>query len=314
MKKWIILSLFALFFSCKEKKADLSGTHPVKINDFIAAFSILPLPFTASDTTIGKVADTTTIGYKAFNQFIPDSIIETILSVDKKIIIHPVGRIEKAKETYLLATLSSKKKIQLAAFVLDNKNKFLSSKVLLSNTNEDGYSHSVSINKEPTFLISQEKTNSEKQLQFSRVGWVYNSGKTFTVVMNDGNEDPIKTKIINPIDTLPHKNKFSGNYTKDNKNFISLRDGRDANNYVFFLHIEKKDGTCIGELKGSLRMKTAVTAVYQESGDPCILNFIFNSNQIDIKETGSCGNRRGMNCLIDESFTKKKEPKSSRKK
>jgi hypothetical protein len=314
MKKLTSVILVVLLLACKEKKIDLSGTQPVKINDFIAVFPVLSIPFAAADTNISKIGDTTTIGYKAFTQFIPDSITENIISDAEKSIIHPVGRIDKVKEMYLLATLTHKKKTQLAVFVLDKKNKFLAAKNILTSINEDGYSHSVSINKEPTFLISKEKTNNEKQLQFSRVGWVYNSGKSFTVVMNDGNEDPKKFEIINPIDTLSHKNKFSGNYAEDNKNFISLRDGKNANSYIFFLHIEKKEGGCVGEIKGSLRMKTATTAIYQENGDPCVLNFIFGNNKIDIKETGSCGNKRGMNCLIDESFDKKKEPKSTKKK
>lgn len=313
MKKLTSIILLALLFACKEKKIDLSGTQPVKINDFIAAFPVLPLPFTAADTNISKIGDTTTIGYKAFSQFIPDSVLETIDANAEKSIIHPVGKIEKVKEIYLLATISHKKKTALAAFVLDKKNKFLAAKLLLNSVNEDEYSHGVSINKEPTFLIGKEKINSEKQLQFTRVGWVYNAGKSFTVVMNDGNEDPKKSEVINPIDTLAHKNKFSGNYAADKKNFISLRDTKNPNNYIFFLHIEKKDGSCVGELKGSLRMKTATTAVYQENGDPCVLNFIFGNNKIDIKETGSCGNRRGMNCLIDESFDKKKDPKSTKR-
>ena len=80
MKKWLIFILLIGFFSCKKNKIDLSGAQPVKINDFIAAFPILPIPFAAADTNISKIGDTTTIGYAAFEQFIPDSILKNIFS------------------------------------------------------------------------------------------------------------------------------------------------------------------------------------------------------------------------------------------
>ncbi len=215
----------------------------------------------------------------------------------------------------MLATFTHHNKTILATFVLDKKNNFLSAKQLLSNVYDDGYNHFLSINKEPTFLISREKLNADKQLQFTRVGWVYANNGNFMVVINDSNEDEKKNSvIINPIDTLPHKNKLSGNYIRDKKNFISLRDRKDANSYMFFIHFEKEDGSCTGELKGVLKMKTPTTAVYAEGGDPCVIDFTFDGNDITIKEKGSCGNRRGMECFFDDTFTKRKETKTSRKK
>ncbi len=313
MKKWIFLIAAVVVISCKEKKVDLSGERPVKINDFIAAFPVLSLPFTAADTNFTKFADTVVIGYKAFVQFIPDSALHTTSASSHNITIHPVGKIEKEKEIYLLATISSHKKNELTVFVLNKKYNYLSSKTLLSNINNDDYSHSVNINKEPTFLISQEKTNSDKQLLFTRIGWVYNN-KNFMVVINDGNEDPAKTAIIDPIDTLSKKNKYSGNYIINNRNFVSVRDGKNLNTYSFFIHFEKNEGACTGELKGILQLKTATKGIYQENGDPCVIDFIFTKNELTVKEKGSCGNRRGMNCFFDDTYTKRKEIKSIHKK
>ena len=313
MKNWLILLLAILTIGCTHKKPDLSGKEPVKIKDFIAAFTIIESQFSAADSTVSRIADSTIIGYTVFTQFIPDSALSKMLITEKGTIIQPVGRIDKQKEIYLLATFTHHKKTILAVFVLDKKNKFLAAKQLLANTANDEYNHFISINKEPTFLISQEKLNADKQLRFSRVGWVYNAGGNFMVVINDSNEDEKKNNvIINPIDTLPHKNKLSGNYLKDKKNFISLRDRKDANSYIFFIHFEKNEGLCSGELKGVLKMKTATTAVYAEGGDPCVIDFTFEGNDITIKEKGSCGNRRGMECLFDDTFTKIKEIKAAK--
>ena len=105
-----------------------------------------------------------------------------------------------------------KKKKQLAIFIINKKNKFLGAKELLNNNHQDEYFHTLLNNKEPTFLLSKEKTGKDGQLLFSRTGWVYSDDGIFMVVINDTNEDPKKLVIINPIDTLSKKNKYSGVY------------------------------------------------------------------------------------------------------
>lgn len=316
MKQWITLLLVVAILGCKDKKVDLSGDVPVKPNEFVKAFPILNLPFTVADTNLSKIGDSTIIGATVLQQFVPDSAINILVNAGKKYLVHPIGRIEKNTENYLLATVIQNKKKQVVAFVFDKENKFLAAKSIFENFDNDGYLHSLSINREPTFLISKEKiTTDTKQLLFSRVGWIYGSDNTFMVVINDTNEDTKKSsEIINPIDTLPKANKLSGDYVQDKKNYISVRDGKYPNTYVFFIHFEKKEGTCVGELKGEFKMKDASTAVYNQGGDPCVIDFNFEGNDITLKEKGSCGNRRGMQCFFDDTFTKKKETKASKKK
>lgn len=316
MKQWIILLLVVLILGCKDKKVNLSGNAPVKPNEFIKAFPLVSLPFTVADTNLSKIGDTITIGHVVLSQFIPDSVIAILVNPNKNYVVHPIGRIEKTNENYLLALFIQNKKTIVTAFVFDKKNKYLAAKTVFENYPNDSYMHSLSINREPTFLISKEKITADtKQLLFSRVGWIYSSDHLFMVVINDTNEDSKKTnEIINPIDTLPKKNKLSGDYVKDKKNYISLRDGKYPNTYIFFIHFEKKEGTCVGELKGEFKMKDATTAAYNQGGDPCVVDFIFEGNNISLKEKGSCGNRRGMQCFFNDTFTKKKDPKIPKKK
>jgi hypothetical protein len=316
MKQWITLLLVVAILGCNDKKVDLSGDAPVKPNEFIKAFPILNLPFTVADTNLSKIGDSTIIGAAVLQQFVPDSAINILVNAGKKYLVHPIGRIEKNTENYLLSTITQNKKTVVVAFVFDKENKFLAAKDVFENYNNDGYLHSLSINREPTFVISKEKVTSEtKQLLFSRVGWAYGSDNMFMVVMNDTNEDSKKSnEIINPIDTLPKGNKLSGDYMKDEKNYISVRDGKYPNTYVFFIHFEKKEGICVGELKGEFKMKDATTAVYNQGGDPCVIDFNFEGNDITLKEKGSCGNRRGMQCYFDDTFTKKKESNANKKK
>ncbi len=313
MKRCLPILLLLALWGCKDKKMDLSGEVPVKVSDFISVFPKLNLPYVVADTNIHKVGDTIVIGTKALTQFFPDSALTPIVGNNRKLLIHPVGKIEKEKENYLLVSLTAKKNTHLVVFVTDKKNKYLASKVILRTGMDEEYMHSVSINREPTFLISQEKMGKDNNMQFSRTGWIYSSAGIFMIVINDSNEDPRKINIINPIDTLPRKNKYSGDYVQDKKNYISIRDTKKPNSYLFFIHFEKNEGSCTGELKGELKMKDANTGQFLLSGDPCVIDFRFEGNEISLKEKGTCGNHRGIKCFFDDTFIKKKEPRSAKK-
>jgi hypothetical protein len=313
-KKLFCIFLITLF-ACGEKKLDLSGATPLKPKDFLSIFPVIAGNFVAADSNFTKLADTTKIGLKAINQFIPDSVTSKYVGREKNASFYPVGKILKEKETYLLVNMILKHKIEMIVFVIDTKsNNYLASKFILDNSTQDDYVHSISINKEPTFLLSQEKQGKDNLVQFSRSGWVYTTGVGFMVVINDSNETPSKSNIINPIDTLAHKNKYSADYAQDKRNFISIRDGKNNSTYIFFLHFEKNEGSCIGELKGDFKMKDATHAIYTYNGDPCVINFVFEDNEISFKETGSCGNHRGIKCFFDNQFTRKKEPRTNKKK
>jgi hypothetical protein len=299
--------LIALF-ACGEKKIDLSGATQLKAKDFFSVFPIISNSFLASDSNFIKLADTTRIGLKAITQFIPDTVVAKYIGKDKNPSFYAVGKIQKEKELYLLINISLKHKSEMLVIVLDAKtNHCLASKLLIDNSIQDEYVHSLNINKEPTFLLSQEKTGKENIQQFTRVGWVYATGVGFMVVVNDSNESPSKSNIINPIDTLSHKNKFSADYEIDKRNFISIRDGKNVNTYNFFIHFEKNEGTCIGELKGEFKMKDAAHGVYTINGEPCIIDFNFEDREVSVKEQGSCGNHRGIKCFFDDQYTRKKE-------
>ncbi len=314
MKNWLIILLAVITFGCKQKKADLSGNEPVKIKDFIGAFTIIESQFSAADSTITRIADSTIIGYKVFTQFIPDSVLTKMQVTQKATLIQPVGRIEKQKEIYLLATFTHHKKTILATFVFDKKYKFLAAKQLLANTADDAYNHFISINKEPTFLISREKLSADKQLQFTRVGWVYNNSGNFMVVINDSNEDERKNSVI--INRSIHcriKINSAAIMHATRKNFISLRDRKDANSYMFFIHFEKEDGSCTGELKGVLKMKTPTTAIYAEGGDPCVIDFTLKETISPSKNREAAGTAGVWNVFLMILSLKEKKPKPREK-
>jgi len=306
-----LLILLALI-GCAETKTDLSGNTPLKINDFNAAFKNIDLPIRINDTNLVAFTDTIKIGRKALTQFLPDSVVDAIApKLLKNASIFTLGKIEKETEYYLLLNNKDDKKQTVSVIAFSKKNVFLGYQILtqfdLIQKGSQFYGKTLLINKEPTFLIEENKLDPELGLTNEKKGWAYTE-QGFRLIYLDANIKPEQKAILNPIDTLPTKNTFSGDYARDKKNFIALRDFGNANKYQFFLHFEKKEGTCVGELKGLLNFNKN-QATYSEKGDPCTIQFTITGNVIKIKEDGNCGNHRNMTCYFNDSYDKKRKPK-----
>jgi hypothetical protein len=314
MKKYFFwLPFLLLIIACKGKKTSLQDNETVTIEEFIEFFPETPLPIRIADTTlVRKSTDSLQIGYKIFTQFVPDSLIKKDFGKGVTPKIYPLGRTqEKDKETYLFikATTGTKRIAYLATF--SNKNEFLQMLPLVK-TGFDSYSSAYGmLDKKFQITTYREKKRANSETSFKRNVYIYNSGANeFTLILTEPNEEIIEN-VINPIDTFPTKNKFSGDYVKDKKNFIAVRDGRHANEPMIFVHFEKND--CRGELKGAARLVSANTAIFKESGNPCELEFTFTNSQVVMKETGGCGSYRDFKCFFEGTYPKKRKEVSRKK-
>ncbi len=318
MRKWCFIGLMSLLFACGEQPTDLTGNTPIKINDFNKVFKEANLPITITDSSFKHADDSIVIERKALAQFLPDSTIDIIIdwgNKKNKPSIHPYLRIEKETEYYLLLNVKYPKKREIVALVFNKKNKHLDAKVITDfsdeNRNSTKYGKSLNINHEPSFTVEENIVHSQGNTSFEKKAWAY-TDSSFRIIYFDSNKKPENKVIINPIDTiLTSKNVYSGNYGGDAKNFISLRDNGAPNKYQFFIHFEKNEGNCIGELKGVLNF-TNNKATYNEKGDACIVHFTINGNNITIKEDGNCGNHRGMTCYFNDNFDKIRKAKKKK--
>ncbi|HEX5150826.1 MAG TPA: hypothetical protein VFW07_05230 [Parafilimonas sp.] len=316
MRRTSIAVLFMVAIAaCKNPETDISGEEIIKADDFLKAFQSLDLPLLIADSSLKNFGDSTRMSKTVFLQFFPDSALQRFSGdAGNKLVINPAGIIHKKERDLLLMKFSSPKKIQLGVFVLNDKHAFLASLPLLSNIKNDNYNHSMSITEEPTFIFRKEKFTADNKSLYSRNGFAYStSSNSFAEVLHDSNEDTDKNnEIINPIDTFPSTNKFSGDYVSNKRNFISIRNGKNALTYTFFIHFENSKGDCTGELKGTMSLTDEKNAVFTESGDPCVINFKFTSAAVKVKEEGNCGNHRGITCPFDFTFKKKKPEKKSK--
>lgn len=316
MKKYLGFLLIVVLASCKEKKASLQDEASLEVGDFIEFFPIVKAPYRLSDSNLSKkVSDSLLIPAAVFNKFIPDSVVQKDFGKSAKVKIYPLARIRekgKGKETYLFlkAESAGKRVGYLAVF---DKDQEFSDFVQLLRTGFDHTNGYGLLDAKYQVTTYREEKRPGNELKYKRNVYIFNTAaNSLTLIMTEPNEEMIEN-VINPIDTLSKKNKFSGDYIKDKYNFVSVRDGRNANEYRFFVHFEKDKRECVGELKGVARVVSKTMARFEEAGNPCSLEFVFGATTVSMKEVGGCGTYRDIKCFFEGSYPRKKEvkPKSS---
>lgn len=292
MFKYVFILLSAgILLGCKSKKPNLKDDEVVDIKDFIEFFQETALPFKISDSGLfKKQSDSAVVGYKVFTQFIPDSVLHKDFGKTAKPELYSLGRTqEKGRETYLFLKAVQAKKRVAYLVCFDKKNNYLNSFPLVKSGIGSFSSAYGLLDKKFQITNYQETKNATGETWYKRNVYVYNSAANdFTLVLTEPNEEMIKN-IINPIDTFPKKNKFSGDYIRNKENFISVRDGKTAAEILFFVHFENSNADCVGELKGTARMISATKAHYKENGNPCTIEFTFSGSAVVMKEIEGCG-------------------------
>jgi len=305
----LLLSFF--FTDCgNKKKPSLSGTDPVVISDFIESFELVKPPYDVVDTSLNrKEKDSLLIANKIFSQFVPDSVLAKVFGKNVKPRIYMGKRVTIGDETYLFVkTISPDKK---ASFVLcfDKKNIFKAWLPLLVQDANPATTQVSGLDRKLSFYkaISLKKPDGSAA-EGREVYNYYPDAGQFLLIMTDPLDDRVQ-EVINPIDTLTKKNKFSADYVKDKMNIVSIRDDNKSGRMNFFIHFERNNGECIGELKGVANFTSNNTAVYKQQGDACSVQFNFSSSSVSLKELEPCGAHRGVKCSFEGSFPRKKDVK-----
>ena len=303
-----IVLLGLIVWSCKGKKDEKGFSY----ESFAELFPPAQASYQISDADLLSNKDTTVIRSADFEKFISDSIKQKLFGKTGKVKYIALARIKAPEKTsyYIVKAINGNKRVALLLPFTNNQFDIAFPFLVPDNDGTTKQVSSIDKSNAITKLISQKKPGGDVA-EGKDVYQYVPEAKKFTLLLTS----PLNAtrEIINPIDTLPRKNKFSGDYIIDKKNFVSIRDGRNATELLLFIHIEK--GECSGEIKGSLLMTSSTKGVYRQGGDPCQLSFQFAGNTVSVKEDGGCGSRRGLDCSFDGSYKKKKEakPKSTKK-
>jgi hypothetical protein len=311
-KNYFLLTVvLAVLAGCKNKKPSLSGEDPVEVGDFIEFFPSKNLPYQVTDTTLlKKDKDSLLINYKVFTQFVPDSLLSKVFGKGVKPKIYPMGKtITEDGETYLFAKTISGNKRTAFIFSFDKKDQYIDGMPLLQLDQYQSTQQTASLDKSYSINKIITRKNPDRSLSEGKDVYGLNKeGRKFMLIMTEALDDKI-TELINPIDTFSRKHKYAADYGTGKMNLVSIRDGRKSDRFHFFIHFEKNNGACTGELKGEAIIKSSAVAEFRETGGPCALRFSFTSSSVVVKELEGCGSHRGLRCLFDGSFPKKKVAK-----
>lgn len=302
----ICLLLITALFSCKQGKKNLNSDESVTAAEFVESFPELKLPYILHDSTLEKkLGDTALIGKKLVKEFIPDSVYKKDFknAVPK---FYVLGRaMDKNEDNYLMVKAATKDKQVAYVLSYDKEHVFKAGMPLVSSTNEKNVENDGGLDKRFTIVRNRRKTARDGQVYYTKNVYVYNTAGTYTLILTESNEVPENDEIYNPIDSLAATFKVAGNYVKDKRNFVTIRDGAKPNRLLFFIHFEKNNGDCIGELKGEADLLQPALARYSAQGDPCSLEFKFEGNRVTLTELSGCGNHRGIRCFFNDSYPKK---------
>ena len=317
MNRWLYLLLgVVLLASCKNRKPDITGEEPIEITDFIASFPDLTLPYSVSDTGFSrKSGDSLRINAKIVKQFVPDSIYAKEFAKGTNPSFYMMGKTAvKGGESYLFLKAVSGAKAVGYVLSYDKDNFFRAAMPFIFSSSDRNTRYEGGMDRRHSVTRNRIRKGKDGQLIYNKNVYVYNSAGTFTLILNESNETVEEKEIYNPIDTLARKFPRSGDYVKNKKNFVTIRDGNKTSQLLFFIHFEEGDEECSGELKGVADLISANSALYRKSDDHCELEFTFTNTGVKIRELEACGNHRGVKCSFDGSYTKKKPVKTKQKK
>lgn len=308
---FVMCATLLLVFSCKshDKKAAASE-NSLDFESLSGMFRKASLPFLLTDTALLKNRDTTIIRNAEFVQLVPDSVKKQVFA-STKVKFTPLYKVSaKGKETYLLVKGVAGKKTAALLLAFDAKGNYATTLPFLVPDADASTEQNSTI--EETFTVTKNivrKNKGQIAADGKEVYAYFDNGRQFNLIMIDLLDDQ-KAELINPIDTLPATRKFAGDYVQGKRNLVSVRNGRTPNQATVFVHLEKNDGECTGELKGDILFTSSTTAIYRQGGDPCVLQFIFSGASVTLKEEQGCGNHRGLNCTLEGRYTKKKTAKT----
>jgi hypothetical protein len=314
IKKYVPLLLIAvLILCCKHKKLSLAENDSnIDVKDFVAFFPDAKLPYQLTDSVFDKEEpDSLLINYDLFNRFVPDSVLNRYFSKKDQPDIYPLGKIQQPKsETYLFIKVVTEEKEMALVFCMNKDNKFVAAKSLFAFTYDESVTNLATLDTKYTLTLLRQRKAPGADLLYKRDAYVLNNdaGK-FMLILTESNETAKGPGVINPIDTVAKKRKFSGDYAQDKLNFIAVRDGRDASHILFFVHFEKDNGDCKGELKGEAKLISSTLARYKSNSDPCTVDFSFSPTSVSMKEIDGCGNHRDIKCFFEGTFAKQKPSK-----
>lgn len=311
------LLLLYLLPACREKKVKLVSDENLTLQELLAVAPDIRFPIIFNDSVLNKKdSDSTLLHLPTFRQYVPDSVFQKNYPSEKQLKLYVAGKATtKEKGTYLFVKSVAGKKKAIHFYYFTGEPGYLGTMKLVDNSSPTkNVNRYCRIDSRFNIALVRERKMPTGEFWTGETIYYMDANGKMIVAMTNSNEDLSDEILGNPIDTLPRKHKHSGDYSTNNKNLVSIRDGARAKTLRFFIHFSKQNGECIGEVKGEADWVGEHKAVFQDNSSPCQLEFTFTKNAVNIKEIDGCGSYRGITCFFEGTYPRVKQMQYSKNK
>lgn len=315
MKRYLLLLLtVGVLAACKTKKKSGSGAdEPMTFEDFKALFTPGALPYKLNaDTLQLKLPDSLSVDTADVNRLLTDTLTKGDFPKTEKVKLFPLQQIPGGVVDYMVIKAVGRTQTTGYLCILDKKGKYLNRLHIANTGSSDGTFMYTNIDSKNVIKISTEKKLSGSNSALKEDFYAVDKAGGIQLIMTNSNGPTSAGQIFNPIDTLPRKHKFSGDYTSGDMNIVSIRDGEDAKSFQFFITFSKDKGNCKGELSGKGHYIAGNRGEFKDRESSCGISFQFSAGRVSIREIGGCGAYRGIKCFFEGGFVKKVEKKKKK--
>lgn len=309
---WFFL-LLIIISACHHTGKSSQERGAFTYSDLLLQFPVFNLPIKYNEDSLGKaIPDSLQLDATRTGEFIPDSLWYPEGKNHAKADIYPLGQRRYHDLRLLMVKVVSpvSKKVDLLIYGKDGRLIGTKEIASASKTNPNQV-FSFSLDNKFLLRVQERKQLGTGFLITREQVYGINPDGTLLLIMTNTNEPANPNSFSNPIDTLPRKNHFSGDYYASKYDLVSIRDGKTKNTFLFFIHLNKSNGDCTGELNGTGKFIRKDEGEFQDQNGPCSVRFKFSSGRVTIEEVGGCGAYRGINCLFDGTYLLKREKRKA---
>lgn len=280
---------------------------------FRELFPAAALPYKlVSDSLQLKLADSLALDTADINRFLTDTLTKGDFPKNEKVRFWPLQRMEGNPVNYMVVKAVGRSGTVAYLCFMEKKKGLFLKRLRVADAGRNGVFSSFQIDSRNVLKLTTEAQHGPvRDMQREDFFSVNADGSTTLIMTNTANLS-VPGQIFNPLDTLPRKHRFSGDYTSGDMSLVSIRDGEDAKSFQFFITFSKDNGKCKGEVSGVGQYVGGNRGEFRDKETSCGISFQFSSGRVSIREIGGCGAYRGIKCFFEGNFVKKAEKKKKK--
>jgi hypothetical protein len=281
--------------------------HATSFTELLALFPQGQLPYQVNPDSLRKpLSDSVRLLPEVVARFFPDSIWAKTFP-GAGVHVFPQVAIAYDHGHFLVIRVQQGNRVASYLCYFDRKDRFHQALRLCYLTPDDQTDvYESKIDRKGVITLDHHIHTPDQRSILRENVFALNPEGNFMLVLTNANGALSLEDLYNPIDTLPAHHAFSGDYVKDDVSIVSIRDGKNKQSFRFFIHFYDPATRCGGELEGVGRFLNRNTGTYKDDSGPCAIDFHFTNGRVRIEEVGGCGAYRGIQCLFNGTYIKKK--------